>query len=102
MNKEIDDEIKREMANEVVDGEYSEWFSDNKKELINEFVEDNQEDFDKFIEEKRASLEQDDLDYWKLLFCEEEMTDEFSDFCEDDFKDSMDILETENSLMKSV
>lgn len=75
-----------------------EWKSDNKEKLMEDFVEEMPDEWNEFLEMKRATLEQDDLDYWRLLFCEEEMPDEFNKFCEDEFNNHRDIVETDNAI----
>jgi hypothetical protein len=96
MENKTDDRLY-EWANETQDGVKTEWIRENIKDLMNEFVEDNQAEFNEMLDNQVIDEER-PLDYWKEIFCKEEMEQDFRDFVDDSFKDSQDIQETERSL----
>ena len=77
---------------------YHEWYNNNEKELMSDFVDDNPDEWEEFLEMKRATLEQDDFDYWKVLFCKEEMEEDFQNYCEDEYGNCKDIIQTDNAI----
>ena len=77
---------------------YDEWYQENEKQLMEAFVDDNPDEWIEFLDMKRATLEQDDFDYWKVLFCKEEMEQDFYDYCEDAYRDYKDELQVEAKL----
>ena len=82
-----------------IEGEWSkEWFEENQQELMENFVENNPDEWIEFLDMKRATLEEDDFDYWKVLFCKEEMEQDFTNYCEDAYGDYMDELKIEARL----
>lgn len=86
------------MTTDIEDDWYSSWYEDNEKDLMEAFVDDNPDEWNEFLELRRATLEQDDLDYWKVLFCKEEMEQDFIDYCENAYGDYRDELEMEARL----
>lgn len=86
------------MTTDIEDDWYSSWYEDNEKDLMEAFVDDNPDEWIEFLDMKRATLEQDDFDYWKVLFCKEEMEQDFYNYCQDEYSNHRDILETEARL----
>jgi hypothetical protein len=86
------------MTTDIEDDWYVDWYQDNEKDLMEAFVDDNPDEWIEFLDMKRATLEQDDLDYWKVLFCKEEMEQDFLDYCQDEYSNYRDLLETEARL----
>lgn len=64
---------------------YDDWYSDNKEILFDEFAENNKVEFDELMEEMIIDEDR-TLEYWKKVFCEEEMYNEFEDYCKDQFE----------------
>lgn len=91
------EERLNEWVNETGEGIKDEWKRENIKDLMNEFVEDNQAEFNIFLENCFIDEER-DLNYWIEIFCKEEQEEEFNNYVEDSFKDSCDIEETRKSL----
>lgn len=80
---------------EYEDGVYSEWKSENLKELQNDFCDDNKQEFNVFLEEQVID-DTYDIEYWVNAYCED--NDDFQDYCKDEFNDYMDVFETQRSL----
>lgn len=76
-------------------GWYKEWYEENEKELMSNFVDDNPDEWNEFLDMKRATLEQDDFDYWAILFCKEEMEQDFIEYCENAFDEECQVLQAE-------
>lgn len=90
INNELENERINEIANEVEDGYYSDWLSDNIKDLKEEFIKDNKAEFDEML--KQEIIDEDrDMDYWKDVFCKEEMEEEFLDYCKEEYNVYRDI-----------
>lgn len=77
---------------------YSDWYSENQKELMDSFVEENPDEWNEFLDMNRATLEENDFDYWKIVFCKEEMEQEFLDFCKEAYENYRVALEMEARL----
>ena len=76
--------------------ELHDFITDNN--LIEDYVGEHLIEFTEFIQEEIVD-EVRTFDYWKQAFCEENEND-FEDFCEQAFTNSLAILETERSLIK--
>lgn len=81
---------------------YDEWYQENEKQLMEAFVDDNPDEWIEFLDMKRATLEQDDFDYWKVLFCKEEMEQDFIEYCENAYRDYKDELQMEARLENGI
>jgi hypothetical protein len=46
-----DDDLKRERANEFMDGVFSDFMSNNREDLMRDFCEDNEDDFNAYCRE---------------------------------------------------
>jgi len=99
MENEITDDRIYEWNNETQSGIKDEWVSENLKELMGEFIEDNTPEFNNFLENEIIDDER-NIEYWTEVFCKEEKEDEFNDFCNDRFKDNDDIEKTNRSYRK--
>jgi hypothetical protein len=77
---------------------YDDWYKENEKDLIEGFVDDNPDEWIEFLEMDRATLEKDDFDYWKVLFCKEQMEQDFINYCEDAYGKYKDELKMEARL----
>jgi len=77
---------------------YKDWYKENEKDLMEAFIDDNPDEWTEFLDMDRATLEKDDLDYWKVLFCKEQMEQDFIDYCEDAYGEYRDNLKMEARL----
>jgi hypothetical protein len=85
----IAEERAREYADEVRDGFYHSWLSDNITDLREDFIKDNKAEFNEMLE-KEIIDEDRDIDYWKEVFCNEEMEQDFIDFCKERYGEYRD------------
>lgn len=74
----------QELASETNEGMKHEWFSDNIKELMNDFIEDNKNEFNDFLKNELIDDIR-DLKYWIEVFCREVKEEEFNDFVNEEF-----------------
>jgi hypothetical protein len=73
-----------------------EFISDNEKDLYDEFIKAHKGEFDEMLKEEIIDEER-DMDYWREVFCKEEMEQEFRDYCEDEYNNLLDVEETDRS-----
>jgi uncharacterized cupredoxin-like copper-binding protein len=61
-----------------------EFMSNNKEDLYDDFIIENQKEFNEML--KQEIIDEDrDIDYWKEVFCREEKEQEFLDYCEEEY-----------------
>jgi hypothetical protein len=74
------------------------YVGEHKKELIEDFISENLNEFNEFM--KNEIVDEDrDFDYWKMQFCEEN-EDEFNDYCKRAFEETQAVEETNRSLWR--
>ena len=77
---------------------YIDWYKENEKELMESFIDEFKDAWTEFLDMDRATLEKDDIDYWKVLFCKEQMGEDFTNHCENSYGDYTDKLKMEARL----
>ena len=80
---------------------YCSWYSDNADNMKEEFIKEHKNEYDEFLDSIIVD-ETYDLDYWEGVFCNEEMEQEFYDFCQDAFHDSEDARQSDWDDYKSM
>lgn len=72
------------------------FISDNKNDLYDDFIKAHKVEFDEML--KQEIIDEDrDMDYWREVFCKEEMEQDFIDYCEDEYNSYIDKIQTDNS-----
>jgi bifunctional DNase/RNase len=88
--KESDISKIYELSNETFSGMKDTWANENHKNLMYEFLDDNAEEFNIFLEDVIIDEER-DVEYWTEVFCKEEMAEEFNDFVDCSYNEYEDV-----------
>ena len=80
------DELQQERAREVEDGYYSAWLDDFKDDIVKEFCEDKQVEFEKYCSDNELKFDKyKDAMISMHEFCDEMYPDDINAICRKEF-----------------
>jgi hypothetical protein len=84
----------KDYENDDYESAYCDWYSEHSDDLIEEFIKDHPAEFTEMLDNVIID-ETYDMDYWKDVFCKEEMEQDFYDYCNEAFHDADDARQSD-------
>ena len=79
-----------------MDNPLMDFISEHKEDLYDEFIKSHESEFKEMLKQEIIDEER-DLNYWKDIFCKEEMEEDFNNYCEQEYNNLLDVIQTDNS-----